>query len=92
MSIEKQPTHQNPNAPDSGFWLDSQIDTNQRVSVDSRIQRILVWILRILSKLIVSMWVCRPFPESKCSPYYYVVGNPMGFPTLRSVSMSREGT
>lgn len=41
---------QNPNALDSGFWLDNQLNMNQWVGADFRIQRILVWILRILEK------------------------------------------
>ncbi len=82
------PTHdfcpsKNPEVPDSGFLLDSQTDKNQALNQDFRIQRILPWILWILNAFPVSMRVCRLFPESKCSPYYYVVGNPKGFPTLR---------
>jgi hypothetical protein len=82
------PHSKNPRVLDSGFWLDTQTDINQGLNADSRIQRILGWILRILPITPVFMQVCGLFPESSCSPYYYVVGNPMGFPTLRRAVLS----
>ena len=86
--MHELPQSQNPRVPDSGFWLDAQTDINQGFNGDSRIQRIMGWILRILATTPESMRVCGGFPESSSSPYYYVVGNPMGFPTLRGAVLS----
>ena len=48
ISANRCGERQNPGALDSEFWLGNQIDTNQGLGADSRIQKILARILRIL--------------------------------------------
>lgn len=53
---------------DSGFWMDTQTQSNQAFDADSRIRRILTWILRILKNPNVHAGF-KTVPESKSSPH-----------------------
>ncbi len=52
---------------DSGFCPDSQTQSNQALGSDSRIRRILGWILWILEKARLHAGL-QPVPESSSSP------------------------
>lgn len=62
-----------PESVDSGFWPDNQSQSNQALGADSRIRRILGWILRILGKASIHAGL-QPAPESSSSPIYYIYG------------------
>ena len=88
---------QNPDALDSGFWLDNQNDRNQRLSADSRIQKILTRILRILAKTQIS---CGFPANSRIQVFTHILRMCAGYPAdagtsgthaLAGIVVCREG-